>query len=148
MNMTKSVSKKDKRGDAAKVIKIDKKVRQREKPKHKWVVAVHNACRIAMFRIVEAVALFIVVSLICVIIGSTVIPLFAYEMSAGFGLTQSTNIYIAFASWILPMLFYTLLITAATFCVLKKFIKWLHNKINNAINKSKKAEMTEKETTV
>ena len=149
MTMTKPIDKKGKRGERrSNIIRIDKKERRKEKTEHKWVTKVRRATRIAMFRVVEAVVLFVVVSLICLLIGSTIIPLLAYEMSAGFGLTQSTNIYIAFASWILPMLFYTLLITAATFCVLKKFIKWLHDETTNAINKTKKSEMTEKESTV
>lgn len=147
--MAKPIDKKDKRGEGrSNIIKINKKERRKEKTEHKWVTRVRRATRIASFRVIEAVVLFIVVSLISAIVGSTIIPLLAYEMSAGFGLTQSTNIYIAFASWMLPMLFYTLLITAATFCVLRKFIKWLHDETTNAINKTKKSEMTEKESTV
>ena len=133
----------------SKIISIDGKSRRRAKNKaetkknHDWIGSVRRVCRIGTFRVIEAVIVFLVITTASVLIGSTAIPLLAYEMSAGFGLTQSTNIYIAIASWILPMLFYTLLITAATFCIFKRFLKWIHNKFTCIIDKSK---MTEKET--
>lgn len=110
---------------------------------HKCITAVRRVCRIGTFRVIEAVIVFLVISTLSALIGSTCIPLLSYEMAAGFELTQSTNIYVAIASWILPMLFYTLLITAATFCVFKRFLKWIHGKFTRIIDKPK---MTEKET--
>ena len=133
----------------SKIISIDSKSRRKAKnkaetkKKHDWVASVRRVCRIGTFRVIEAVIVFLVITMASALIGSTAIPLLAYEMSAGFGLTQSTNIYIAIASWILPMLFYTLLITAATFCIFKRFLKWIHNKFTCIIDKSK---TTEKET--
>lgn len=133
----------------SKIISIDGKSRRKAKNRAetkktpKWVTSVRRACRVGSFRVIEAVIIFLVITTVSVLIGSTAIPLLAYEMSAGFGLTQSTNIYIAMASWILPMLFYTLLITAATFCIFKRFLKWIHNKFTCIIDKPK---MTEKET--
>lgn len=115
--------------------KKSKREKVKTKPKKDWVAIVHKGCRIAVFRIIEAVVLFITLSVICILIGNSGIPILAYEMSSGFGLTQSTNIYIAIASWILPMLFYTLLIAAASFCILKKYVKWVHAKFTNIINK-------------
>lgn len=113
---------------------------KQKKAKKDWVAIVHRGCRVAIFRIIEVVLLFITLSIICLLIGSSGIPLLAYEMSSGFGLTQTTNIYIAIASWILPMLFYTLLITAASFCILKRYIKWIHTKFTNIINKPEVTE--------
>lgn len=137
----------------SKIINIDSKSRRNAKKKIKseaetkkkrdWIAAVCRGCRVGTFRVIEAVIVFLVITTVSALIGSTAIPLLAYEMSAGFGLTQGTNIYIAMASWILPMLFYTLLITAATFCIFKKFLKWIHGKFTCIINKPK---MTEKET--
>ena len=134
----------------AKVIDVGKRSKKikNAKPKRDWnkvKEAVHKACRIAMFRIVEYVIVFFVVSISVVLIGGGVIPSLAYELSSSFGLTQSTNYYIALASWIMPLLFYTLLITAATFCVLSTFIKWLHKKFTKVIQKP---YMTEKEIIV
>lgn len=96
---------------------------------------VHRFCKIAMWRTVEAVILFLIVSIICVVTGSGIIPFFAYQISGSMGLTQSTNIYIAFASWILPMLFYVLLVTAFVFVALRKIIKALHSYMTKIINK-------------
>lgn len=111
-----------------------------EKKKIDWAkvrASVRYGCKAVVFRVLEAIVLLFVVSTICLLIGSSAIPLLAYDMSEGFGLTQSTNIYIAIASWILPMLFYTLLIAAATFCVLKHFIRWNHAKFTALIDKPK-----------
>ncbi len=128
--------------------KVEKTKKAVSKPKKKidWQkvkAKVHYGCKVIIFRVIEAVILFMVISTLCILIGNTAIPMLAYDISAGVSLTQSTNADIAIASWIAPLLFYVLLITAATFCVFKRFIKWLHSKFTAIINKS---ELTEKET--
>lgn len=123
-----------------------KKAASKTKKKIDWQkikAKVHYGCKVVIFRVIEAVIVAMFISTACIFIGNVAIPSLAYDMSAGVSLTQGTNTYIAIASWIAPLLFYVLLITAATFCVFKRFLKWLHGKFTAIINKS---ESTEKET--
>ena len=117
-----------------------KKAKKSAKPKKDVRAIVHKWCKVAMYRIFEFVILFFVLSIAAITVGSSIIPMLSFDMAASFGLTQSTDIYTGLASWGFPMLFYTLLISAATFCVLKKFVVWIHNKFTYLINKPEKTE--------
>lgn len=123
--------------------KNDKRVRKvgkSAKPKRNIKAIVHKWCKTAMYRIFEFMILFFVLSIVTIVIGSSIIPMLSFDMAVSSGLTQSTDIYTGLASWGFPMLFYTLLISAATFCVLKKFVVWIHTKFTYLINKSEKTE--------
>lgn len=142
--MANIISINSKRADKIKKSKPDKKTVSKRK-KIDWQkvrAAVHKACRVIIFRTIEAAIVFFVVSVVSLTIGSTFIPLLAYDMSEGFGLTQSTNMYIAIASWVLPMLFYVILISMTTFYALKRFLIWIHHKFTTVINKSEKDGVT------
>lgn len=86
-------------------------------------------------RAVELILLILIIMFLCIIAGNTCIPLLAYQMSAGFGLDQSTNIYVAFASWMLPMFFYVLLSAAGMFLLLKYIVRKIHNRFTAIIEK-------------
>lgn len=130
--------------DAEKIKKSKpKQVKASSKTGKRIQTAIHRFCKVAIYRIIESVILFITISMSAIIIGSAVVPTLAYDLSTSFGLTQGTNIYVAMASWGFPMLFYVLLISLTAFCVFKKFIKWLHGKFTYLIDKSEKTEKTE-----
>lgn len=86
-------------------------------------------------RAVQYVVTSLIVGIICLLIGNTCLPIIAYQMSAGFGLEQGTNLYVAFASWMLPMLFYMILISAGTLFLLKFIIKKIHTRFNAVLEK-------------
>lgn len=119
------------------------KMTKAKKKKRDWVGIVHRVCRVCIFRTIEAVLAFMAISVPCLLIGSSLVPMLAFTIADGVSLTQSTNLYTALASWFLPVLFYTLLITAATFCIYKRFFRWLHSKITGVINKPEKTERNE-----
>lgn len=96
---------------------------------------VHYGFRVVIFRVIEAVILLSVIGTVTMIIGSTIVPMTAYDISAGIGLTQDTNIYLAFANWMLPMLFYVILLSLTTFFVFRRFIYWLHTNFTKIIRK-------------
>ncbi len=98
--------------------------------------AVHYGFRVVIFRVIEAVILLSVIGTVTMIIGSTIVPMTAYDISAGIGLTQDTNIYLAFANWMLPMLFYVILLSLATFFVFRRFVCWLHTNFTKIIRKN------------
>lgn len=83
-------------------------------------------CRAAAWRIIEAMVAILSVSFVAILIGSFVIPSLGYETGMSAALTQNTNIYQAYMAWLLPMLFYVLLITAGTYAVLKFLLKKWH----------------------
>jgi len=105
------------------------------KKKRDWVGIVHKGCRICMFRTIEAVIVFFVVSLITLAIGNFLIPSLAFGFADSMGITQGVDFYTASALWLFPMLFFCLLITSASFCILRKFIIKTHNYYSNVIRK-------------
>ena len=129
----------DKHKMAAKEIKsmdTDRKIKKDFKTgTDKAIKKVHRGCRIVFYRVIEVLVLVAVISLLAVILGNLIIPSMAYGMSSSVSLTQSTNIYVAFANWILPMLFYTILMAGAAYCGFKWFMKKLHNRITETIDK-------------
>lgn len=121
--------------------KVDKKSKiKKERKKRDWVGIVHRICRIGIFRTLEAVAIFVTISMLSIFIGSSVLPTLAFTVADGSHITQSTDFYTACATWLLPMLFYALLIVCGTLTIFRKFIKWLHNKITGIINTEETAE--------
>lgn len=113
--------------------KSSKKVKN--KPKRDWVGIIHRDCRVCIFRVLEAVFAVLVVTILALVVGSMFLPGISFSMATTAGITQSTDIYTAIALWLIPMLFFTLLITAASFCILRKFLRWLHAFYSNAIRK-------------
>lgn len=101
---------------------------------------INHICRVILWRTLEAMILFVVLSTVIILTGSGVLPYIAFSISNGIGLTQSTNIYVAMANWIFPMLFFTGLATAVVFVILRKFVKFVNTKITAAINKPQKGE--------
>lgn len=124
--------------DKKKPVKSKKK--KSDKPKKDISAIVHRGCRIVIFRVIEFAILFLVLSLLYVIVGSGVVPSLAYDMAVTFGITQSTDIYTAMASWGFSMLFYTILCAVVAFTVSKKFIIKLHAKFTSIIDKPEKTE--------
>lgn len=107
--------------------------KKKAKPKIDWLGIVHKGCRVCIFRTIEVVMIVFMISILTLLIGGIALPALSYNMASGIGITQGTDIYTAMASWLIPMLFFTLLITGATFCVLRKFIRWVHNYFSSAI---------------
>lgn len=130
-------SKKDKKSGKSKKKKSDK-------PKKDISAIVHRGCRIVIYRVIEFAILFLVLSLLYVIVGSGVVPSLAYDMAVTFGITQSTDIYTAVASWGFSMLFYVIICAVVAFTVSKKFIVKLHTKFTNIIDKPEKTEESAK----
>lgn len=116
-----------------KSIKSGKKVK---KAKRNWLQIVSRGCTICMFRITEAVCAFLAVSIISVIVGALVVPNIAFSMATSAGITQGTDIYTASALWLLPMLFFVLIIALGSFCVVKWLLKALHNLFSKFIQKA------------
>ena len=87
-------------------------------------------CRAAAWRIIEAMVAILSISFIAILVGSFVIPSLGYETGMSAELTQTTNLYQAYMSWLFPMLFYVLLITAGIYAVLKFLLKKWHLFIN------------------
>ena len=101
-------------------------------------------CSAAAWRIIEAMVVALTVSFLALSIGSVAIPALAFEVSNGVSLTQSTNLYQAYAVWLLPMLFYVLLITAAAYAVLRFVIKKWHQFINTRVDRAMRRIISEK----
>lgn len=124
--------------------KTDAKLKGTKK-KRDWVGIVHRGCRICIFRTIEAVIAFLVISILTLIVGGVLLPALSFNMATGIGITQSTHIYNAIASWALPMLFFVLLITAAVFCVIRRFLKWIHFRFTNVICKGNANDIMKRE---
>ena len=115
---------------------------KKTKRKRDWVAIVHKGCRVCIFRTLEGIFAFLVVTILSLIVGSMILPSISFSMASSAGITQGTDFYTAIALWLVPVLFFALLITAATFCVLRRFLKWLHNYFSGAIRKgNEKDEM-------
>lgn len=111
-----------------------KKIKEKkERKKHNWVAVVHKACRVGVFRTLEVVAIFVFVTTISMVIGSSLLPLLSFTVANGTSITQSTDFYTACATWLIPMLFYTLLAVSGTFFLQYKFIRWIHRKMTRVI---------------
>lgn len=113
-------------------------ITSKKKPKRDWVGIVHKGCRVCIFRTIEAVFAFFGVTIITIIIGTMAVPSLSFSMASTAGITQNTDLYTAIGLWLLPVLFFTLLITAATFCVLSRLLKWLHRYFTEQIAKGNK----------
>lgn len=103
------------------------------KKKRDWVAIVHKGCRVCMFRTFEGILAILGVTIISMVVGSLLIPNLTFSIASSVGITQSTDIYTACAVWLIPSLFFLILITAATFCILRKYIGWLHKKFSKVI---------------
>lgn len=114
-------------------IKCEKKLK---KSKRNWLQTVCRGCTICMFRIMEAVCVFLAATIISVIVGALVVPNIAFSMATSAGITQGTDFYTASALWLLPMLFFVLIIALGSFCALKWLFKALHNLFSKFIEKT------------
>lgn len=122
-------------------IKSAKKAKiKKERKKRDWVGIVHKICKVCIFRTLEAVAIFVFVSTISIVIGSSLLPMLSFTTADGSAITQSTDFYTACATWLIPMLFYTLLAVSGTLFIHRKFISWIHNKMTLVINAEEKTE--------
>lgn len=115
--------------------KSDKSDKNKSKTKRDWKGLVHRGCRVCVFRTLEGIFAVLVVTIFTMLIGSMAIPTISYSMASSAGITQSTDLYTTIALWILPMLFFSLLITAASFCVLRIFLRWLHRYFSKFITR-------------
>ena len=105
------------------------------KKKKDWVGIIHRGCRVCIFRTIEAVVVFMFVSMFTLFVGSFLIPMLGFSVATNTGITQSTDLYTALTVWMLPMLFFILLITAAAFFIISKFLRWVHSYFSNKIVK-------------
>ncbi len=103
--------------------------------KKDWVGIVHRGCRVCIFRTIEAVAVFVAISMFTLFVGSFLIPMLGFNVATNTGITQNTDFYTALTVWLLPMLFFVLLITAAAFFIIRKFLKWIHSYFSGKILK-------------
>lgn len=137
---SKSDLKSDEKSDFLK--KSDSKSETRRKKREKLTkeekrLKIKQFFRAAMWRVSQYMITFFITSALVIFFGSMVIPFFAYELSAGANITQGTNLYVAIASWIAPLVFYTAAITAFGIFVIKKINKKLSDFATKMINKQK-----------
>ena len=128
--------------EALNISKSDSKSETRRKKREKLSkeerrLKIKQFFRAAMWRISQYMLTFFITSVLALVFGSMIIPFVAYELSAGANITQSTNFYVAIASWIAPLVFYTAAITALGIAVIKKINRKLSDFATKMINKQK-----------
>ena len=104
---------------------------------------VHKVCRIIMFRIIEGMFVMLGATIVALIVGCLLVPNVSFSMATSAGITQGTDFYTASALWLMPSLFFTLLIAAGTFCVLRRAIGRLHKFFSGVIERGNAKDLEE-----
>lgn len=117
--------------------------KKRAKKSRNWKMKVHKICRILMFRAIEGIFVALLATIIVLGVGCLFVPNVSFSMATSAGITQSTDFYTASALWLMPSLFFTLLIAAGTFCVLRKIIVKLHKFFSEIIERGNAKDLEE-----
>lgn len=116
---------------------------KRAKKSRNCKLKVHKICRIIMFRTIEGVLVMLGTTAIALIIGCLLVPNVSFSMAKSAGITQGTDFYTASALWLMPSLFFTLLIFAGTFCALRKAIVKAHKFFSGVIERGNAKDVEE-----
>ena len=109
----------------------------------KCIKTVHKICRVIMFRAIEAILVVVGVTIIVLAIGCLIVPNVSFSMATSVGLTQGTDLYTASALWFMPSLFFTLLISAGTFCILRIVLIKTHKLFSDIISRGNAKDAVE-----